>query len=105
MVSHPSHSSESDHRVIRFRRHGAAQPSFSARPPIAELSRYQRGNDVDDYRHRMIVNVIAFAFVVVLMGVGLWIADTMAVMRKNQDCVLSGRRGCTPVEYDHHRRW
>jgi hypothetical protein len=24
-------------------------------------------------------------------------------MRKNQDCVLSGRRGCTPVEVQHDR--
>jgi hypothetical protein len=37
------------------------------------------------------------------MGAGLWIANTMASMRKNQDCVLSGRSGCTPVEYSHER--
>ena len=27
----------------------------------------------------------------------------MATMRKNQDCVLSGRRGCTPVEVTKDR--
>ena len=46
----------------------------------------------------MIVNVVAFVFVIGLIAAGLWLAETMAAMRKNQDCVLSGRRGCTPVE-------
>jgi hypothetical protein len=51
----------------------------------------------------MIVNVAAFAVVAALIGAGLWLADTMATMRKNQDCVLSGRRGCTPVEVTKER--
>ena len=38
------------------------------------------------------------------IGVALWLANTMADMRRNQDCVLSGRRGCTPVEYDRNVR-
>jgi hypothetical protein len=33
-----------------------------------------------------------------LIVAGVWIADVMAKMRKDQDCVLSGRRGCTPVD-------
>ena len=53
----------------------------------------------------MAVNVVAFAFVVVLGLVGYWLADTMATMRKNQDCVLSGRRGCTPVEVPLRERF
>ena len=51
----------------------------------------------------MIVNALGFLFVLALIGAGLWIATTMASMRKNQDCVLSGRRGCTPVEFDRNR--
>ena len=35
---------------------------------------------------------------VALIVVGLWIADVMAQMRKNRDCVLTGRLGCTQVE-------
>ena len=46
----------------------------------------------------MIVNVAAFVIAVLLILAGVWLATTMAQMRKNQDCVLSGRRGCTPVE-------
>ncbi len=51
----------------------------------------------------MLVNMAAFAFVLVLIAVGLWLAETMAQMRRNQDCVLSGRRGCTPVEVHRER--
>ena len=68
-----------------------------------DLSLYEGGGEPDDYRHRMMMNAAALVVVVLLMGAGLWIANTMASMRKNQDCVLSGRSGCTPVEYSHER--
>lgn len=73
------------------------------RPPEENLAKYEGGDEPDDYRHRMVVNVIAFVFVIALIGGGLWLADTLAKMRKNQDCVLSGRRGCTPVEVSKDR--
>lgn len=68
-----------------------------------DLSQYERDSEPDDYRHRMWMNVAALIVVALLIGAGLWIANTMAAMRKNQDCVLSGRRGCTPVEAQHDR--
>ena len=52
----------------------------------------------------MAVNAAAGLFVLVLIGVALWLANSIADMRRNQDCVLSGRRGCTPVEYDRNVR-
>ena len=73
------------------------------RQPVDDLTKYERGENPDDYRHRMVVNVVAFVFVIGLIAAGLWLADTMAAMRKNQDCVLSGRRGCTPVEVTKDR--
>ena len=88
--------------MLRFRRGGAAAPTPATPPtsaPVEDLSKYQRSESPDDYRHRMIVNALGFLFVVVLIGAGLWLADTMASLRKNEDCVLSGRRGCAPVEY------
>jgi hypothetical protein len=98
-------SSGEEHRVLNFRRRdgndAAPGPGSS---PVADLGKYERGGNEDDYRHRMIVNVVALFFIVGLIGAGIWIADTMAAMRKNQDCVLSGRRGCTQVEF-HHDRW
>ncbi len=104
MASNNSSSPDNDPRVVSFRRRTGARTPAAAPPPVDDLAKYQQGTGTDDYRHRMIVNAAAFVFVIVLMGAGLWLADTMARMRKNQDCVLSGRRGCTPVEY-HQNRW
>lgn len=99
----PSHSDHGS-RVIGFRRRQPVVSSHAPSPPVVEgLTKYEQGESPDDYRHRMTVNVIAFVFVIGLIAAGLWLADTMAAMRKNQDCVLSGRRGCTPVEITKDR--
>lgn len=95
--SDQSPPADDDHRVLEFRR-GAAGPANKSRSPVEDLAKFERSDDGDDYQHRMMVNVIAFLFVAGLIAAGLWLADTMAQMRKNQDCVLSGRRGCSPVE-------
>lgn len=67
-------------------------------PLIPDLEQFERGDEPDDYRHRMIMNGLGFIVVVALIAGGLWIAEVMAEMRKNQDCVLSGRSGCTPMD-------
>lgn len=93
-------------RIINFRpRQPAAEAPRSRSPseergrsPVEDLKRFEHGGEEDDYRHRMIVNVAAFCIAVLLVLAGVWLATTMAEMRKNQDCVLSGRRGCTPVD-------
>jgi hypothetical protein len=86
-------------RVLRFRHRRSDELTGPG-----DLSQYERSDTPDDYRHRMWMNLAALIVVTLLIGAGLWIANTMASMRKNQDCVLSGRRGCTPVEA-HHDRW
>jgi hypothetical protein len=68
-----------------------------------DLAKYEQDEEPDDYRHRMLMNLAGFVVVALLMGAGLWLAISIADMRKNQDCVLSGRRGCTPVEVSHER--
>ena len=73
------------------------------RTPVDDLAKYARGGESDDYRHRMIVNAAAFLFVVALIGAGLWLADRMAELRRNQDCALSGRRNCMPIEVHKDR--
>jgi hypothetical protein len=104
MTSNGSSSSNNEPRVVSIRggRVGARAPA-TIPPPVDDLAKFERGEGADDYRHRMTVNIIAFLFVIALIGAGLWLADTMAQMRKNQDCVLSGRRGCTPVEVTKDR--
>jgi hypothetical protein len=104
MTSDEQPPSPDDRRVLSFRRGRAAvRPPGAAPTPVEDLAKYERGESGDDYRHRMIVNVAAFMFVVALIAAGIWLADTMARMRKDQDCVLSGRRGCTPVEAPKER--
>ena len=84
--------------MLKFRPRGSAFVRPLPPPsPVEDLSKYEGNSAPDDYRHRMMMNLAGLAVVVVLVAAGIWIADTMAQMRKNQDCVLSGRRGCTPV--------
>lgn len=92
-----------DERVVAFRR-GSAPPRPVPRKPAGEdLEAYEHTDEPDDYRHRMITNVLAFLFVAALIGAGLWLADTMATMRKNENCVMQGRRDCAPVEAPRDR--
>lgn len=89
-------------RVVSIRRSRPVPRPPDA--PVENLAKYEQiPDEPDDYKHRMAVNVVAFIFIVGLIGAGFWLADTMATMRKNQDCVLSGRRGCTPVEVSKDR--
>jgi hypothetical protein len=98
-------TSEQEHRVLEFRPRNPAQgrQGYSpkpvdpedARPEPNDLSRYERARDEpDDFRHRMLANVAAIAFTVALMAIGIWLAVSIADMRKTQDCVLTGRRDC-----------
>lgn len=72
-------------------------PPQDSDSPVEDLNRFERPDGEDDFRHRMWMNLLAFGFLVLLVGGGIWLADTIATMRKNQDCVLSGRRGCNQL--------
>lgn len=65
--------------------------------PVEDLARYEAGDDNDDFRHRMTVNLIALGFTGLLIAAGIWIVITLADTRKNQDCFLSGRRNCDAI--------
>ena len=78
----------------------------SAPPAVGDLSRFERSADTqDDYRHRMVVNGLAFVVCILLVLAGVWLTSKLAQMRKDQDCVLSGRVGCTPVNVPVRSRW
>jgi len=96
MTNDEQSSSHRERRVLNFRRGPAGVRPPSAEPtPVEDLAKYERDESADDYRHRMTVNVVAFVFVVALIGAGLWLADTMARMRKDQDCVQPRRPDST----------
>ena len=98
---HPSPSDDVG-RVVSFR---SGRPV--ARPPdpqpVEDLAKYQGKETKEEYRDRMIVNLAAFAFIAALIGAGWWLAETMAQVRKNEDCAESGRRNCVPLEYNRQR--
>jgi hypothetical protein len=92
-------TSSDEGRILKFRPRGSLFARPLPRPsPVEDLSKFEAREPADDYRHRMIMNFVALGATIFLVVAGLWIADTMAQMRKNQDCVLSGRRGCTPID-------
>jgi hypothetical protein len=70
---------------------------------VADLKKYQRAREEEDYRHRMVVNVLALAFCIVLAIAGVWLVNEIAEMKRIQDCVLSGRAGCIPLDIPLHR--
>jgi len=51
----------------------------------------------DDYRHRMKMNVLGFLVATLLVISGTWIVDTMAEVRRIQDCLFAGGRNCMPI--------
>jgi hypothetical protein len=101
--------SSDEHVVLKFRpRTSAHPPSQQAEAQSAsatntqlaanDLSRYERPRDEgDDFRHRMLANVAALAFTVALTAIGIWLAVSIADLRKTQDCVLMGRRDCARI--------
>jgi hypothetical protein len=45
----------------------------------------------------MLANVAAFAFTVALLAIGIWLAMSIAHLRRTQDCVLMGRHDCVQI--------
>ena len=88
-------------QILPFQRRGKP-PSNLPRSadhgtPVEGVEKYGSAGEPDNYRQRMINNGLGFAACVVLVLIGVWIADTMAEMRKKQECVLSGRRDCALI--------
>ena len=99
---------DDEHRVLKFRPRTLAEPpgrqgqqnELGQEPN--DLSRYERvREEPDDFRHRMLANLAAFAFTVALTAIGIWLAMSIADLRKTQDCVLMGRRDCARISAPH----
>jgi hypothetical protein len=90
-----------EHQVLPFRPRkpvpGQTRPSGAQRSPPT-LAKYEGSEAEDNYRHRMLVNVAGLAVTITLAIAGAWLAVHIADLRKNQDCALSGRRNCTPID-------
>ena len=100
-------SSDDEHRVLKFRPRNSSPPPVQpagreTAPPASrdadDLSRYEAPRqEPDDFRHRMLANIAAFAFTIALTAIGIWLAVSIADLRRTQDCVLMGRRDCAKI--------
>jgi hypothetical protein len=102
-------AAEEEHRVLQFRPRNATQPPAwrnpttqprreATQPEPLDLSRYERPREEpDDFRQRMLANIAAIAFTVALTAIGIWLAMSIADLRRTQDCVLMGRRDCVRI--------
>lgn len=99
MTSNTRSEQPESHRVILFRPRRSSQAAqvepFRSTTPGADAP--------DDYRHRMLANAAAFAATAALTAGGIWLAVTLADLRKAQDCVLTGRRDCTRLHSSQDR--
>jgi hypothetical protein len=104
-------TAQDEHRVLQFRprtsvhppgRRGDSGNLGKQAQPEDDLARYERDRDEpDDFHRRMLANVAAFAFTVALTAIGIWLAMSIADLRKTQDCVLMGRRDCAHISTPH----
>ena len=107
-------TSDDEHRVLQFRPrsqlqgsmrrgNGTVQPLHAQpAPEPLDLSRYEQPRDEpDDFRHRMLANIAALAFTIALTAIGIWLAVSIADLRRTQDCVLMGRRDCVKITTPH----
>ena len=98
---------DDEHVVLKFRprtsahppgRHEEPAPPPRVLPAANDLSRYERPRDEpDDFHHRMLANIAALSFTIALTAIGIWLAMSIADLRRTQDCVLMGRRDCARI--------
>jgi hypothetical protein len=92
-------------QILKFEPRRPSKPSFAVAAPqptedeLDDFARFEQEQDEPiDYRHRMIMNLIALAILISLVGLGVWIADTISDLQKEQDCLMQGRSNCAPIE-------
>lgn len=96
--------SDNGARVIKFTprtlstapaQRGGARPDVDT-DRVVSPARHPTASDRDEFRHRMLTNLAAFVFTAGLTAAGIWLATSLAELRKTQDCVLAGHRNCAP---------
>jgi hypothetical protein len=49
-------------------------------------------------RDRRAANIFLLVAALVLVGIGVWLANAMVDARRADECMSSGRRNCAPIE-------
>jgi cytoskeletal protein RodZ len=58
----------------------------------------QRKPREDEERDRATSNIVLLVGFVVIVGVGIWLANALLDARRADECITQGRRNCTPIE-------
>lgn len=58
----------------------------------------RRPEDHESERSRTLSNIYLLVFFLLLVGIGVWLADAMVTARKADDCIAAGRRNCAPLD-------
>ena len=92
-------------QILKFEQRRPRKPSFASatsqpvEDDLDDFARFEQEQDEPiDYRHRMIMNLIALAILILLVCLGVWIADTISDLQREQDCLMQGRSNCAPIE-------
>jgi hypothetical protein len=103
MASQQPSKDEDKGRVVAFRPrpshswNAKLRPRDQSRSPVADLSKYSRGPEEDNYPHRMFMNLLAFLVLSFIVCCGIWLADNMSETHKDQDCGRISRTNCAPI--------
>ena len=84
----PADPQRRNENVIAFRR----RTPETDKPPIAQAP------DPDEDRRRMRSNLAALVFAALLVVVGLYLVRVLAEKSRLEDCLMSGRTNCAPIE-------
>jgi hypothetical protein len=49
-------------------------------------------------RDRRATNIFLLVAAILVVGIGIWIANGMIAARRADECISSGRRNCSPIE-------
>jgi hypothetical protein len=60
-------------------------------------------DDGEDASDRRATNIFLLVFGVLVVGIGIWLAEAMVQARRADDCLASGRRNCNPIELGPRR--
>lgn len=98
-------TSEPEGQILPFRRRGSLLTrNVRPQPLVPDLKKFEETPESpDDFKHRMLMNGLGLAVTALLIAGGVWIADVMANMRKDQDCVLMGRPNCAHINVPMER--
>jgi hypothetical protein len=64
--------------------------------PESDLEKPQTPEE--EARDRRAANIFLLVFAVVLVGIGVWLANALVDARKADNCLSSGRRNCSPID-------